>query len=102
MWSEDINKKIQEAEDSNHTAYNDTAWENMELLLDENLPLKKKRRRFIFLLFPLFLGVATVFFILQKRDTKSNPVIGQKNIPSQRAFPPGDQAISSPGKLPGS
>ena len=90
MWSEEINKKIQEAEDRNHTAYNDKAWGNMELLLDKHLPLKKKRRRFIFLLVPLFLGIATAFFILQKRDTKSNPVTGQKNIPSQTASSPGD------------
>lgn len=97
MWSEEINKKIQEAENNNPTAHNDKAWENMELLLDRHLPLKKKRRRFIWLMFPLFLGAATTFFILQKTDSKGNPAVGQKNIPSKTTlspvgqFPPGDK-----------
>lgn len=99
MWSEEINKKIQEAENSNPTALNDKAWENMELLLDRHLPLKKKRRRFIWLMLPLFLGAATTFFILQKTDNKSNPAVGQKNIPSKTTLPTVDQ--TSPGdKLP--
>ncbi|MGZ8553718.1 MAG: hypothetical protein ACXWV8_09955, partial [Chitinophagaceae bacterium] len=95
MWSEEINKKIQEAENSLPTAHNDKAWENMETLLDRHLPLKKRRRRFIWLMLPLFLGAATTFFILQKTANKSNPAVGQKNAPSKTTLPPVGQ--KSPG-----
>ena len=87
MWSDEINKKIQEAETNNDPPYREEAWEKMELLLDEHLPLKKRRRRFIILLFPVLLGAATVFFILQKRD-KNSETISQKSIPLQPASPP--------------
>ncbi len=83
MWSDEINKKIQDAADSNHPAYTDKAWEDMELLLDKHLPLKKKRRRFIFFLFPLLMAGTTAFFLLQKKEKDINPVIEQKNIPAQ-------------------
>ncbi len=99
MWSEEINKKIQEAENKNPGAHNDKAWENMELLLDRHLPLKKKRRRFIWLMLPLFLGAATTFFILQKTGNKSNPAVGQKNIPSKTTLSPVDQT-SPVNKVP--
>ncbi|MGZ8511117.1 MAG: hypothetical protein ACXWWA_12095 [Chitinophagaceae bacterium] len=100
MWSEEINKKIQEAENSLPTAHNDKAWENMETLLDRHLPLKKRRRRFIWLMIPLFLGAATTFFILQKTGNKSNPAVGQKNTSSKTILLPVDQT-SPGGKLPG-
>jgi hypothetical protein len=92
MWSEDIDKKIQQADGSYNPAYNEKAWENMELLLDTLLPLKKKRRRFIFLLVPILLTGTTIFFILQKKDKNNNSIIEQKNIPVQSS--------SSPDKLP--
>ncbi len=68
MWSDEINKKIEEAEGTNNPAYNDKAWDNMELLLDKHLPQKKKRRRFILLLLPLVLAGGTIFFIFQKKE----------------------------------
>jgi len=103
MWSDEINKKIQEAEDSNQPAYNDKAWEGMELLLDKHLPLKKKRRRFIFFLFPLLLTGITAFFILQQKNKSNNPVTEQKRIPVQSSSSPAnsdkhDNAITLPSK----
>ena len=83
MWSDDLNKKIEEADKSNNPAYNEKGWENMELLLDKHLPLKKKRRWFILLLFPLLLAVTTAIFILQKGDKSKNLIHKQKNIPVQ-------------------
>ena len=82
MWSDEINKKMQEAQDSIHPPYTDKAWEDMELLLDKHLPLKKKRRRFIFFLFPLLMVGTTAFFLLQKKEKNIKPVIEQKNIPA--------------------
>jgi len=103
MWSDEINKKIQEAEDSNQPAYNDKAWEGMELLLDKHLPLKKKRRRFIFFLFPLLLTGITAFFILQQKNKPNNPVTEQKRIPVLSSSSPAnsvkhDNAITLPSK----
>lgn len=91
MWSEEINKKIQEAENSNPTAPNDKAWENMEVLLDRHLPLRKRRRRLVWLLLPLFLGAGTIFFILQKPGSKSRPAAEQKNTSSKTTLSPDDQ-----------
>ena len=81
MWFDEINKKIQEAEDKHQPAYNDKAWEGMKLLLDKHLPLNKKRRRFIFLLFPILLAGITAFFILLQENKPNNPVTEQKRIP---------------------
>ena len=103
MWSDEINKKIQEAEDSNQPAYNDKAWEGMELLLDKHLPLKKKRRRFIFFLFPLLLTGITALFIWQQKNKPNNPVSEQKRIPVQSSSSPAnsdehDNTITLPSK----
>ena len=94
MWSEDIDKKIVQADGSYNPAYNEKAWETMELLLDKHLPLKKKRRRYIFLLVPILLTSTTIFFILQKKDKNNNSSIDKRNIPVQ--------SFSSPDKLPDS
>jgi len=83
MWYDDINKKLEEDNGSNNPAYNEKAWENMELLLDKHLPLKKKRRWFIFLLFPLLLAGTTGIFILQKRNADKNYIVEPKTIPVQ-------------------
>ena len=103
MWSDEINKKIQEAEDSNQPAYTDKAWEGMELLLDKHLPLKKKRRRFIFFLFPILLGGITALFIWQQKSKPDSPVTEQKRIPVQSSLPPAnsdehDKTITLPSK----
>lgn len=73
MWSDEIDKKIKEtAEGYNHPAYDDKAWDNMEVLLDKHLPVEKKRRRFIlFWLLPLALIGTGLFFILQKQPQKN-------------------------------
>lgn len=92
MWSDEINKKIEEAEGTNNPAFNDKAWENMELLLDKHLPQEKKRRRFIFFLLPLALAGGTIFFILQQKRTNDISITDQKNIPVQPS--------SSADKLP--
>ena len=48
MWSDELHKKMEEAENNSDSSNHEKAWEKMELLLDEHLPVKKKRRRFIF------------------------------------------------------
>ena len=57
MQSDDFDKKIKEAAEHHHPAYEEKAWEQMEKLLDKHLPVKKEdRRRIIFLLLFLLLG----------------------------------------------
>ena len=41
MWDDEIHKKIKDAADQYHPAYDDNAWSKMEQLLDEHLPIKK-------------------------------------------------------------
>ena len=106
MWSDEINKKMQEAQDSIHPPYTDKAWEDMELLLDKHLPLKKKRRRFIFFLFPLLMAGTTAFFLLQKKEKNIKPVIEQKNIPAPSSsstdkFANKNKTITIPSKKEG-
>lgn len=56
---------IRDAADKHHPAYNDMAWEKMELKLNKHLPQKKDRRRFIFfLLFFLLIGGGAFFSII--------------------------------------
>ena len=49
MWSDELNKKIEEAENNSDSSNHEKAWEKMELLLDEHLPVKKKRTGISFL-----------------------------------------------------
>src|SRR5690606_33392588 len=53
-------------------AYNEKAWEKMELLLDEHLPQEKKRRRAFWLLLPLLLlGPGGAYLLLSKSGTRN-------------------------------
>ena len=45
MQSEEFDKKIKEAADHHHPAYDEKAWMKMEKLLDTHLPQKKDDRR---------------------------------------------------------
>ena len=57
MQSEDLDKKIRDAADNHHPAYNEKAWSKMEDLLNTHLPVKEKERRrgFILLILTLVL-----------------------------------------------
>lgn len=69
MWDEEINRKIKDAADQYHPAYDEDAWIKMEKLLDEHLPQKKDWRRIIYF-FPLFMIVAVVlFFMISRRES---------------------------------
>src|SRR5436190_14254762 len=103
MWSDELDMKIKEATEGNHPAYDDKAWDKMEVLLDKHLPLEKKRRRFIFLISLLLVGTG-IFFTWQKSgknvvSEEKNTGIQSKSINKQ----PGkgsDIAISSKNTTP--
>ena len=67
MQSEDFDKRIRDAADHHHPAYNEKAWSKMEQMLDTHLPVQKKDRRrgFILLLlgFVLLGGITTWLYV---------------------------------------
>ncbi len=74
-----MDQVIREAANNHHPAYNDKAWEKMELQLDKHLPQKKDRRRYIFfLLFFLLLGAGT-FLVLNNKSGNSKNTAAEKN-----------------------
>lgn len=68
MQSDQFDKKVKQAADHHHPAYDEQAWDRMEKLLDKHLPQKEdKRRRFIFfLLLPLLIGVSAIWLLVSK------------------------------------
>jgi hypothetical protein len=66
MQDEEIDKLITDAANQHHPPYDDKAWGKMEALLDEHLPQKKDRRKYVFfILLFLLLGGALGTVILQ-------------------------------------
>ncbi len=55
MSFEEFDRKIRDAADHHHPAYDAQAWSRMEKMLDEYLPVKKDRRRRIIFFLLLFL-----------------------------------------------
>ncbi len=95
MWSDELHKKMEEAENNSDSSNHEKAWEKMELLLDEHLPVKKKRRRFIFLLFPLLLGGGIALFFLQKKGNIDPSISQQKNSTIQNPVTPSKGTIAT-------
>ncbi|HTD94490.1 MAG TPA: hypothetical protein VK644_11775 [Chitinophagaceae bacterium] len=69
MWSDDLDKKLQDASGEHVPPFDEKAWGKMEVLLDKHLPQKKKRRGLIFLLAFLAVGGTAAFFIYQNSKT---------------------------------
>jgi len=76
MQSEDFDKRIRDAADNHHPAYNEKAWSKMEDMLNTHLPRQKKdRRRFFFLLPILLLGSGLWIYLAQQRQETN--IVGQ-------------------------
>ncbi|HMK04837.1 MAG TPA: hypothetical protein VK489_11620 [Ferruginibacter sp.] len=72
MLDEEMDDIIKNAASKHHPAYNDEAWEKMELKLDKHLPQKKDRRKFIFfLLFFLLLGSGALLTVVNFTGNKN-------------------------------
>jgi hypothetical protein len=72
MLSDDLDKKIREAAEQHHPAYDENAWRKMEKLLSIHMPVNKdRRRRFLLIfLFALLLGGGIVIGITGARHNK--------------------------------
>jgi len=80
MQFEELDKKIKEAADQHHPAYDEKAWQKMERLLNEHLPQPKNdRRRIIFLLLFLLLAGGGSFLLIAKPWNKK-PVIADQLV----------------------
>ena len=80
MWDEEINKKIKDAADQYHPAYDDNAWNKMEQMLDEHLPQKKDRRRIIYFLPLVLLLAGGIFFVISRKEPIPSSKISAKTV----------------------
>lgn len=72
MQDEELDKIINDAASQHHPAYDDEAWDKMQVLLNKHMPQKKDRRKpFIFWLLFLLLGGAAVTLLLQHNRQNS-------------------------------
>jgi hypothetical protein len=84
MQDEEIDKLISDAANQHHPPYDDKSWGKMEALLDEHLPVKKDRRRYVFfiLLFLLLGGaIGTALLLPWKNNTAE--AAGNGNVDKQ-------------------
>ena len=77
MPDEENDIRIREAADNYHPAYDDTAWDKMEKLLDVHLPQKKKRKKIFFILpFLLLMCGLVLFMILNNSEMHTSETSG--------------------------
>src|SRR6185312_12034415 len=82
MLDDENDKRIKEAADHYHPEYDDTAWQKMEQLLDEHLPVEKERRQVLFLI-PLVLCIGFFLFLFlfnsKNNKTEAPQIVISKN-----------------------
>jgi hypothetical protein len=97
-----FDKKIKEAADNHHPAYDEKAWDKMEDLLDKHMPQKKDRRRFIFfLLLFLLLGGGSAYLLIDKPWKTNNTIATTEKKADQNISNPvienkSQQTVSQP------
>ena len=97
MPFEDFDKKIKEAADQHHPAYDEKAWRKMEKLLDEHLPQQKDDRRRILFFLLGFLLLGGGLYVAISKPWNKKPVsseFAQKNqtkVPQPSSTPALDQ-----------
>lgn len=98
MQFEEFDKKVIEAAERHHPAYDEMAWTKMEKMLDKHLPQprEKKRRALFILLFLLLLGGGSAILILNNKGKGQRA--GKKDI-STITVSPGSSDQSSKNNL---
>ena len=88
MWSDELNKKIQEGENRNLPNYSESDWEKMETLLNKHLPQERKKRRgLILFLLPLLLASGIILINWPLGKQASAPVTVNETSQSQSSPP---------------
>lgn len=91
MQSELFDKKVRDAADHHHPAYDEQAWRRMLQMLDKHLPQQSdNRRRFLFILLFLFLGGGGWLLIGQPWKP-TNP--GSRQLTEQTTTPSGEKQV---------
>ena len=72
MLFEDFDKKIKEAADQHHPAYDEKAWQKMETLLNKHLPQQKDDRRRILFSLLLFIIIGGGAYMVIKKPWNKN------------------------------
>ncbi|HWH63937.1 MAG TPA: hypothetical protein VNS50_11710, partial [Ginsengibacter sp.] len=112
MWDDKLNKKIKDAADQYHPAYEENAWDKMELLLDKHLPVEKKKKKRYFLLPVIGLLTGSFFIVyynqsgsgtkdLQKIEIKQNEIKDNLNatqLPQQKPLTTIDPSLTGATK----
>ena len=96
MWDEEIHKKIKDAADQYHPAYDDDAWNKMERLLNVHLPRKRDRKRIVYFLPLILLLAGIIFFMITRKEEK--PALSDNNLEKSRHeqnFTPGKVATTT-------
>jgi hypothetical protein len=82
MQFDDFDKKIKEAAEQHHPAYDEKAWSKMEKLLDMHLPTEKEdNRRIFFLLLLLLLTGGGIFLSVTKPWQSKSGLSDEQNSP---------------------
>jgi hypothetical protein len=97
MRFEDLDKKIKEAADQHHPAYDENAWRKMEKLLNVHLPQSNndRRRVIFFLLFFLLIG-GGIFILISKPWEKNSKTASQPAQEIKKSSQP-NEASKNPG-----
>lgn len=95
MQSEGFDKKIRDAADHHHPAYDEQSWTKMERLLNKYLPQKEDNRKiFFFLLLFILLGGGTWFFVSRSTNGQKKE-LAHVSQPVDKKIEPG---VIKPGE----
>ena len=84
MRFEDLDKKIKEAADQHHPAYDEKAWRKMEKLLNQQLPQAKNDRRRILFLFLLLLLIGGGGYLLISQPWNKESGVAKTSVQDNR------------------
>lgn len=87
MLDDELDNIIRDAAANHHPAYDNKAWDKMKVLLEEHLPQKKNKRRFLWLwLAMLLLGIGGYWtfnhYSANKKQVATNPQKANNSLPA--------------------
>ncbi len=105
MLFEDLDKKIRDAAEQHHPAYDEKAWLKMEKLLNQHLPQQKNDRRRIIFFFLLFLLIGGGTFMVISKPWSKKPISAdqlaqdnKKKVQAKNNKKTGNVPFTQPGR----